>query len=325
MIRILSLLLLTALVAFPCPRRAYADTFGAGPDSFDIEFVTVGNPANPPDTTGQPNPAGSVPYEYRIGKFEISEQMIDKANALGSLGITKDSRGPDKPATSVDWFEAARFVNWLNTSTGHSPAYKFVEVPGRPPTFAFALWVPTDAGYNPSNGFRNSLATYVLPSADEWYKAAFYNSSAQTYFDYPTGSNSPPTPVASGISPGTAILQQMESTGPADIMQAGGLSPYGTMAQAGNINEWEESAVDLLNNDPMEVRGARGAAWGAFTSSASSSNRFGNFPNVGLGAGGFRVASVVPEPSCLGLSLLGLFRIAFARRRYVISGRIRRD
>ena len=53
-------------------------------------------------------------YTYRIGKFEISEQMIDKANALGGLGITKDTRGPDFPATSVTWYEAARFVNWLN-------------------------------------------------------------------------------------------------------------------------------------------------------------------------------------------------------------------
>jgi len=52
-----------------------------------------------------------VPYSYRIGKYEISEQMIDKANALGGLGITKDSRGPDKPATNVTWFEAAKFVN----------------------------------------------------------------------------------------------------------------------------------------------------------------------------------------------------------------------
>ena len=66
-----------------------------------------------------------MPYSYRMGKFEISEQMIDKANAEGGLGITKDTRGLNKPATSVSWNEAATFVNWLNTSTLHTPAYKF--------------------------------------------------------------------------------------------------------------------------------------------------------------------------------------------------------
>ena len=120
---------------------AHADTFGSGANSFQIEFVTIGNPGNPPDDDA--NPAGAVPYSYRIGKYEISEQMIDKANALGGLGITKDTRGPDKPTTSITWFEAARFVNWLNTSTGALPAYKFDDIG------EFQLWEPTDAGYDP--------------------------------------------------------------------------------------------------------------------------------------------------------------------------------
>lgn len=91
-------------------RTVQADVFGSGPNTFEIEFVTIGQPGNPADTTGVPDPAGSVSYAYRIGKYEISEQMIDKANSLGGLGIDKDSRGPDKPATSVSWYEAASLV-----------------------------------------------------------------------------------------------------------------------------------------------------------------------------------------------------------------------
>jgi hypothetical protein len=71
---------------------AVADTFGAGPNSFQIDFVTVGNPGNPPDAN--PNPAGAVPYDYRIAKYEISEQMIDKANSEGGRGITESSENP---------------------------------------------------------------------------------------------------------------------------------------------------------------------------------------------------------------------------------------
>ena len=69
----------------------HADTFGSGASSFTIEFVPIGDPGNLPDAL--PNPAGAVPYAYRMAKYEISEQMIDKANALGGLGITKDPRG----------------------------------------------------------------------------------------------------------------------------------------------------------------------------------------------------------------------------------------
>ena len=39
--------------------QSLADVFGSGTNSFDIEFVTIGSPGNPPDTTGNPNPAGS--------------------------------------------------------------------------------------------------------------------------------------------------------------------------------------------------------------------------------------------------------------------------
>src|SRR5262245_15641814 len=93
---------------------ASADTFGTGASSFTIDFVPIGNPGNPPDVN--PNPAGAVPYSYRIGKYEVPEDAINKVNALANLGITIDSRGPDKPATSITWYEAAQFVNWLNTS-----------------------------------------------------------------------------------------------------------------------------------------------------------------------------------------------------------------
>ena len=112
-------LLVVCVPVFVVP--AVADVFGSGENLFEIEFVRIGQPGNPPDTTDRPVTDGAVPYRYRIGKYEISEQMIDKANAEGGLGLTIDMRGPNKPATSVTWYEAAQFVNWLNTSTGSTP------------------------------------------------------------------------------------------------------------------------------------------------------------------------------------------------------------
>ena len=72
-----------------------------------------------------------------IGKYEISRQMVEKASVEGGFGLTLDPMDlvaggprPDMPATGVNWNEAARFINWLNTSKGLSPAYKFGTQPG---------------------------------------------------------------------------------------------------------------------------------------------------------------------------------------------------
>ena len=299
--------LVSLIIVFAFSNCVRADTFGSGANTFNIEFVTIGNPGNAADTTGNPNPAGSVPYTYRMGKFEISEQMIDKANTLGGLGITKDTRGADKPATSVSWNEAARFVNWLNTSTGSPPAYKFAIQPGEGGYSANAniqLWTPSDAGYNPNNLYRNSLARYFLPSVDEWYKAAYYDPTSGVYYDYPTGSNSAPTAVASGTAAGTAVYRQSDNHGPADITLAGGLSPYGTMGQGGNVYEWEETDFDLVNDSSSSARGVRGGNWASDSISLSSSIRVSDSPtNEGIGSLVF-ASQDIPEPSTLLLAAM---------------------
>lgn len=310
-----SFALLMPLFAKPCR----GDMFGSGVNSFEIDFVTIGSPGNPADTTGDPNPAGSVPYTYRMGKYEISEQMIEKANVLGGLGITKDTRGPNQPATRVSWFEAAQFVNWLNTSTGSVAAYKFDNLG------AFQLWEPNDVGYNPDNQFRNTQARYFLPSVDEWYKAAFYDPLVNQYFDFPNGSDTAPTAVASGTAPGTAVYDQPFEQGPADIMLAGGPSPFGTVGQAGNVWEWEETEVDLVNNDPQANRGFRGSAWlgggsGNPLSLSSSFRHYIQLPGNSIGDTGFRVASTaIPEPSALWLLTVAaspmLLQMTYRKRR----------
>lgn len=63
-------------------------TFGSGANQFDMTFVEIGSPDNADDTTGAPNPAGKVEYTYQMGKYEVSRDMITKANAVGGLGIT---------------------------------------------------------------------------------------------------------------------------------------------------------------------------------------------------------------------------------------------
>ncbi len=310
-------LLLPALFCGVSANRAAADTFGSGANAFDIEFVTIGNPGNAADTTGvpiPPYPTGSVAKTYRIGKFEISEQMIDKANALGGLGITKDIRGSDKPATNVSWFEAIKFVNWLNTSTGSTPAYR-VNGSGN-----FQLWQPSDAGYNPDNLYRNSLAKYFLPSVDEWYKAAYYDPTSGVYNNFPTGSNPVPDGIDFAGDPNFDAVFSDHYFNPQlnDIANVGVLSPYGTAGQGGNVWEWEETEFDLVNNSISSARGIRGGNWDSNFDSLSSSSRFNIFPAFGFDFIGLRVASIaIPEPSTLailGMGFVGVLGLLLRRR-----------
>jgi formylglycine-generating enzyme required for sulfatase activity len=296
---------------------AYAQTttrgFGNGANQFTMDFVTIGNPNNPADTTGTPNPVGSVAYTYNLGKYEVSRGQIDKANTAGGLGITMydmssyGGNGLLKPATGISYYEAAKYVNWLNTSSGGTAAYKF-DGSGN-----FQQWSAGDAGYNANNMFRNSLAKYVIASSNEWYKGAYGNLNG-TWNDYPTGSNSAPTAVAGGTAANTAVYGQSSSTGPADITSAGGLSAYGTMGQGGNVWEWNETAYDGTNNTAGESLELRGCSWINGSGGLVASFRGSSDPTNENIYNGFRVASV-PEPSALSLLAVGLGGLAILRRR----------
>ena len=305
------LLVLATLTTISFAQIITTQTFGTGANAFSIDFVEIGNPGNAADTTGNPNPAGAVAYTYNIGKYEVSREQISKANSAGSLGVTLESDvgwgiygGQYKPANGLSWNEAATFVNWLNTSQGYQAAYKFSGS-------TFQLWSPTDAGYNGNNLFRNNLAKYVIASTDEWYKAAYGNLDG-TWNNYPTGSDSAPRAVASGTAANTAVYGQ---GGPADIFSAGGLSPYGTMAQGGNVYEWMETAKDGINDTAGERREVRGGSYRYFGTDMLGASPFAG-PGLADTAFGFRVASV-PEPSSLSLLALGGVVVALRKRKRV--------
>ena len=298
-----------------------------------MDFVTIGNPGNPADTTGSPNPAGSVGYNYNISKYEVSWDMMNKANGAGNLGVTMWGSGgvdvsavPNKPAWGISWNTAARFVNYLNTSQGYQAAYNFGTAGYKD---NIALWPSGGAGFNINNPFRNTLAHYFLPTVDEWYKAAYFDPNkggSGGYWNYANQSDSYPVNTASGTAQNSAVVGNYPLTGPADIDAAGGLSAYGTMAQTGNLWEWMETAWDGSNNDPSEVRGLRGGAWNTSgfndwrMESSFTSSGFPNAESTGSEgtAIGFRVASV-PEPS--SLSLLAIGGVVLALRRFRLNAK----
>jgi len=331
---------LATVASMAAPSFAGTVTFGTGSNQFQMEFVTIGNSGNAADTTGSPNPAGAVGYEYGLGKFEVSRDMIDKYNLNfgngNSLSITLydlegdgvvGGNGANKPATGVSWNEAARFVNWLNVNQGFAKAYKFAD--GSAVNDNIQLWQSGEAGYDVNNKYRNSLAKYFLPSYNEWYKAAYYNPNNSTYYNFANGSDTRPTAVTGGTDPNTAVYQRMNEASPpspADVDQAGGLSPYGVMGLGGNAREWEESSFDVTsgnyNNSGSSSRGGRGGSWYSSSSSLSSSSRIEVDPSGESDNIGFRVASLssdappaVPEPSMMVIgTLFGIGGLMAERR-----------
>ena len=316
--------LLAVLVLSPLFANAETISFGTGANLFSMEFVEVGNPSNPTATyIPWSNSVGKVDYHFRMGKYEVSREQFEKAGFGLSLSDFSAYGGndPRKPATGMNWFKAAQFVNYLNTSKGYSPAYKF-NGGGN-----FQLWSSVEAGYNSANQYRNTLAVFFLPNMDEWFKAGYYDPTKTPhsvfgrYWNYANQSDNLPEAVAGGLAQNSAVYGQPRAVGPALIDNAGGLSYYGTMAQMGNVAEWLENSYDRVNDNPDDYRVMRGGDWGNGTGSISwdavNTVKPDLDPQLYPGSDqltiGFRVA-MIPEPSSLSLLLAGGL-VALARRR----------
>lgn len=324
------------------PVIAEASVFNMGPGLTSIEFVTIGHTGNPGDTvtTNQStaNP-GSVSYEYRIAKYEVTnaqfatflnsvaaadtqwpylydENMgsdprggITRSGSAGSYTYAVKSGMENKPVNYVDVYAAMRFVNWLNNGEGS----------GSTETGAYAL-------NNASNftGSRDPGATYFLPSEDEWHKAAHYQPASaggdlDHYWAYPTMSNSAPTAATadangdiSNAGPFIANYNKGADWNSLDgnvttVGTAGNATYFGVYDMAGNVAEWTDTKQGTSNR---LIRGGSYSDGHFFIKSDYAQSLGGGSASAN---NGFRIAAVVPEPS--SLALLGLAALPMLRRR----------
>jgi hypothetical protein len=307
---------LSLAVLLTAGQSSHADTFGSGDYTFSIDFISIGSAGNPDASSVF---FGGVKYDYRIGITELPQDAVTKATNLGLANVTAGAwAGSNQPAGNLTWYEAAAFVNWLNTSTGHQAAYNLNGT-----ATALTLWDSSVAWDNdPGAGvelnlYRHQNAVYFLPSDDEWFKAAYHKNDGVTgnYWNYATASDTVPTAVAGGTLPGTVVYNGV-GTGPADVDNSGGLSAWGTRGQTGNAWEWQESASDGVNDSPSEFRKLRSGSWSNPNPAVlASTYYFANDPTAS-GGNGMRVASVeiVPEPTTTSL-ILGVLAAAMLGRR----------
>ena len=317
--------------------NALADVFSLPAGQVSLSLVPVGDAGNPADPlTG----FGAVAYNYQISQFDTtSDQYCAFLNAVaatdpyglysgkmfpagfgtcgiiqaGSSGSFTYSVAPgdgNLPVNEVTWGDAARFCNWLAN--------------GQPDTGVENSTTTEDGSYALNGALsgpqlkavtRSPSATFVIPSENEWYKAAYYKGGSTNagYWLYPTQNDTPPSNVLSMIGNNNANFED-PVLGFADPVN--GLTPVGFFANSPSAFFTYDQGGDLFNwlqapgNDVI-----RGGPFSGPSSLLESANRL----NVGTPSGaaaiiGFRVVEV-PEPAMTTIWLIGAGSVLWGRGR----------
>lgn len=337
---------LLALALAACTVAARADVFNMPTGDTSLQFVAVGDAGNVADpTTG----LGAVGYAYQMGEYDVTlAQYCEFLNAVaktdtydlynpimgtyyptvaivqsGSSGNYSysvaggrngtDSAAANCPAFGISWGDAARFCNWLQngqpvgaegSATTENGAYSLNGA-----TSDSALMKIT----------RNPGAIYVIPSENEWYKAAYYVGGGTNagYWLYPTQSNTAPSNVLSATGANNANYYDGDDSDPTNLLTPVGAfvdSPgaYGTYDMGGDVWQWNEA---ILSPETRAKRGGDCNLSSADMLSSYDSNV--SEPQNGYSPDGFRVAEV-PEPGSIALLPAGgicLLAYAWRRRR----------
>jgi len=280
------------------------------------DYVTFLNAVAKDDPNGLYNPlmaedlmVAGIRRDGAAGSYVYS--AIAPAGSVQSAAATAGGR----PVTYVSWFDAARFANWISNGQPSGPQSARTTENGaydlRGPKAKRGLAVRRNA-INPNT---RAKPTYVIPTENEWYKAAYYdptlNGGAGGYTLYATNTNATPgnqagssankaNYVASGLF---ALTQQLSlSLSQNYLTDVGAFTatpgPYGTYDMNGSV--WEVTDMDAR---PGPVRTIRGGGWTSYYSYLQSDYRLGNATSAASSNVGFRLAASSDHASTIGYDL----------------------
>ena len=254
---------LTSIVLAGTMMNADAVTIAHGGDSVDIDFVDIGNTGvttgDTANTVNGANP-GVVSYEYSIGTYEVTAaQWLIVTTADNNVGNAGDWSGT-QPTAGTSWYEAAKFANWLTSGDALLGAYGFSN------STSFT-------GVDRAAAIATYGTIYVLPSEDEWYKAAYLKSDGSGYTTYATG-NATPDGIDDNFDTDydSVFWRVLKIMSPLRV--GGGTEENnGTYDMGGNVLEWNESAFDGTLDELDESRVLRGGDWDGDPFGLQSSDR----------------------------------------------------
>ncbi len=248
--------------------------------SVQASYVTIGGAGVAADTTGY----GGVNYSYQISQYEVTGAEFGAAVAADSnIGNSNPNTG-NKPAEYVSWYEAVKYCNWLTSGDAYLGAY----------THSGGSFT----GIDRAGAIATYGTVYVLPTEDEWYKAAYWRDDINDQWSlYAHGADTDPT---HGTTEGWNFYYNGEfaNGGVSWDVGYGAQEQNGTYDMMGNSWEWGEDMYDSSR------RVLRGGSNGDSQAKMSSIVRGGGNPFQEYNATGFRVV-MVPEPSTVLLFLIG--------------------
>jgi formylglycine-generating enzyme len=267
----------------------------------NMDFVTIGSAGNPADTRAQANPygCGSVDYNYRIGKYEVTHNQWTAFLSLAGTPTGTDggySAGStyygQMPVNNASWYEAAQFCNYLTSGDKSRGVYQFSGNNANPSSFL---------GINRALAKTTYGITYFIPTEDEWYKAAYYKPDGSGYSTYANGTNTAPI---AGVN--SNYYDGVYYMGAWDV-GSGTQEQNGTFDMMGNFWEWNETTCGYVGYENSPVLGIRGGSWVPYSDgdSLKSSDRGYIGRESEYYMLDFRVASDIPEPCTLLLLGLG--------------------
>ncbi|WP_367870424.1 formylglycine-generating enzyme family protein [Luteolibacter sp. Populi] len=302
------------------------------------------------DTVLVDHPTSNVPYDYRIGTYEVTNSQyaaflnavatvdphglyhtamasptivaqgggIQRSGSSGSYRYTVTPGGGNYPVRIVSFYDAARFCNWLTNGQPVGPPDLNTTESGM--YFLGGVSQPPNNQVVRLMNFNSGGNGVALPTRYEWYKAGHYDPSRgplhQDYWLYATQSDE--APLAIGPNDTFANSANYDNG-------VGGLTPvgsyelaasyFGTYDQSGNVWEIFESFWD--NGSGSNIRREGGGSYGAAAVHISTNYASSSFPYQEYTDMGFRIVSTapIPEPGLAGYASAFACMLAFRRRR----------
>jgi YD repeat-containing protein len=226
-----SALIISSVSRFTDSASNFANNLGFRIASYNNEnniqnLVEVSNINNDPNNDGY----GSIGYVYYIGKYAVTNtEYCEFLNAIAktdSYGVYSTSMGSNirggilrsnnsgnytytvknymgnKPVNYINWFDSARYCNWLHNNKPSGSQNN----------------ITTEDGSYTLNGItsgdvviKNLNSKYHIPTEDEWYKAAYFDphklgTNQSGYWLYATQNSNEPLCVNAITSPTPAFV-----------------------------------------------------------------------------------------------------------------------